>query len=99
MESNIISFESIVSEIRPNESSVITQQELMNETPVTLTVNLNKSAKVVEGDTTITLPLNCHYAVEMHPLVTTSWMASFKSSYSSTYSEDERVFFVIGGVR
>ena len=99
MESNIISFESIVSEIRPNESSVITQRELMNETPVTLTVNLNESAKVVEGDTTITLPLNCHYAVEMHPSVTTDWMAAFKSSYSSTYSEDERIFFVIGGVR
>lgn len=99
MESNIISFESIVSEIRPNESSVITQRELMNETPVTLTVNLNESAKVVEGDTTITLPLNCHYAVEMHPLVTTGWMSAFKSSYSSTYSEDERIFFVEGGVR
>lgn len=99
MESNIISFESIVSEIRPNESSVITQRELMNETPVTLTVNLNESAKVVEGDTTITLPLNCHYAVEMHPEKDTSWIASFKISYSSNYNEDERIFFVEGGVR
>ena len=98
MDNNIISFASIVPSIQPNESSVITQQELMNETPVTLTINLKDSAKVAKDDTTITLPLNCHYAVEMHPEKDTSWIASFKISYSSNYNEDERIFFVEGGV-
>ena len=97
MENNIISFASIGSSIQPNESSIITKQELLNETSVTLTINLNKNAKVAEGDVTITLPLNCHYAVEMHPEVSYSFIEQLEEKTDPNYLEDERIFFVKGG--